>query len=63
MYTLLLSITHQNLACCKYVSLDPSSSQMQAAFSQMHAPAFNGFHFSATMMTYSKLVKPPPFIA
>jgi hypothetical protein len=36
---------------------------MQAAFSQMHAPAFNGFHFSATMMTYSKLVKPPPFIA
>ncbi len=22
-----------------------------------------GFHFSATMMTYSKLVKPPPFIA
>jgi hypothetical protein len=27
------------------MSLDPSSSQMQAAFSQMHAPAFNGIPF------------------
>ncbi len=36
---------NQNLACCKYMSLDPSSSQMQAAFSQMHAPAFNGIPF------------------